>query len=214
MSQNNKEFTVATYTMDEWAQIKTKAAESLMLPVGNEIEYSISFIALLLQAQNERWFDVNSVSDEVRCLAGLSSCTVTKDAEPLFKNEFRGQDFWHKHFFDARFIPKNISNELKRDSAEFKLWINKEFESLPEDEALRINWLIHQYSIGALEYRAGIHESVSRPTDKKRITGEWIIYKPYQGKLYFLDIAFHNQGSELYRTLKAHCEAEYPFLFH
>jgi hypothetical protein len=213
MSQSNQKFAVASYTLDEWAQIKQKAAESLMLPVSIEIEYSISFIALLLHAQSERLFNVHCVSDEVKYLAGLSTSTATKAAELLVKGKFKDQCFWHKHFFDARFIVKNISNELKRDNSEFNLWVEKEFESLPENEELRINWLIRQYSIGAFEYRAGIHENISEPSDKKRVTGEWIIYKPFQGKLYFLDVALHSQGRELYSNIKAHCAAEFPYLF-
>lgn len=48
---------------------------------------------------------------------------------------------------------------------------------------------------------------------RKYHTGQWIIYKKYKGKIYFIDIADHGDDNKVQETIETKIKVEYPFLF-
>jgi hypothetical protein len=149
-----------------------------------------------------------SVTDVIQELEGVGrgcSPKVGQFKHPPLKG------FWKAHFFDARFIPRNLIN-----------YLGLEFENSPKFNALctrvvaeeeksssKVGWqgrLVHEMTIGAFEERAS----------KGGLTGEWIVFSKHNGQNYYLCISRHTNGEgdqHLYDFLYTLCQHEFPFLF-
>jgi hypothetical protein len=162
----------------------------------------------LYHAYLNRLFSIYGVLDEIRFLEGLNRKTMTKEA-----SQFRCPPlnrFWHKHFFDARFVSKNLINYLKSNTGKTK--IEDLFRRFKEEgseylEEREIGILAHELRFIAFQER----------TNKNASTGEWLIFSKHEGSNYYLCIAAHTNTSEgdrqLYQFLKMSCREEFPFLF-
>ena len=113
------------------------------------------------------------------------------------------------HFFDARFIARNLINHGRLE-LEHSPKFNSLYSRIVEKEEKtpsKIGWhglLAHEMTIGAYEAK------------KNKRTGEWLIFAKHNNLNYYLGIFKHSkpkqEDQEIYDFLKALCEREYPFL--
>ncbi|WP_233863016.1 hypothetical protein [Paraburkholderia adhaesiva] len=191
-------------TPEKVAAIK---AEALMgRPYANRVSLALAFRLLSMA---DRHFDPFGVLHELDQLEGNGDYTLTKAALPFTKAPLSG--FWHKHFFSAHHLVRNINLRWNVRGGG-----NKAFDQLIDEVAREhgnhpARWqavLAHRLTFGAYKERAS----------ERRLTGDWIIYAVHEGTNYCLDLATHEEakayGDErLYEKLQAGSAAEFPFLF-
>jgi hypothetical protein len=106
---------------------------------------------------------------------------------------------WHKHFFSAHFVPNNIllgfgTNGLRKLVNEAK------------------SPVITQEMITELAWRIAEEPFKEREAAKK-LTGEWIIYLPHDGKKYYLCCSTHEaEDQSIYDRIMEHCVRDFPAL--
>lgn len=168
-------------------------------------------IAQLSAVSKHRSFNSFSVTDVLQRLEGVgcrNSCI--KDEEPFKHLPLQG--LWKAHFFDARFLFRNLINHWGlefEDSLKFNaLW--SQVSADEERDRSPFSWqgrLAHELTFGGFEARA----------ERKKLTGEWIIFAKFNGLNYYLGIAAHSTSKErdeaIYALLKAYCTSDFPFLF-
>jgi hypothetical protein len=148
-----------------------------------------------------------SVTDVIQELEGVGrGCKPRVDQ---FKHPpLKG--IWKAHFFDARFLAKNIINhwglEYKNSPKLTSLYnrVIAEEDGSPTEQGWQ-GRLAHEMTIGAYEERSR----------SNRRTGEWIIFSKHNGKNYYLFISRHTSKEEdqaVYDFFKSLCEHEFPFL--
>jgi hypothetical protein len=136
--------------------------------------------------------------DEVKYLEGLKHKTNTIKPNEFKRGLLKG--YMKKHFMDASFIAKNISNHFSvhfGGNDKFDKIINdaiKESSSNVVDDIF-VNRLSYKMTIGAYEERAGLY----------KLTGEWIVYKQYNGKNYYLTLGSHKETDDI--IYKRICDA-------
>jgi hypothetical protein len=157
------------------------------------------------------WFDERAVVDEIVHLENGTTPTKTKPAEPLW-GALNG--FWHKHFFEARFLAKNLQEETAKS---FELLWHRDFlpavESHPEltnDKNIgRLTGLIAQKLVhGAFLHRAGSSAKGGRP----RLTGEWIVCAKQNSRNVYLTLATHDEPQKSVAIRIWQCGWEFPFV--
>lgn len=161
--------------------------------------YSNLFLIDLYVAQHYG-INIFAIVDEIKYLESLRGSIGTKP-ESQFKHEPL-KKFFHKHFFSAHFIPKNIQNNWPK--AKLEAVIKKIFskEKVITDKMIRE--LVCEI----------ITPSIPERAQSKKLTGEWIIYGKHDYKNYYLGLGEHSQSDlVLFNRLKHHCEPQFPFLF-
>lgn len=117
---------------------------------------------------------------------------------------------WKAHFFDARFLVKNIVNHWGleyENSPKFTSLYNRVIVA-ENERPTEHGWqgrLAHEMTVGAYEERSR----------ENRRTGEWIIFSKHNGKNYYLFISSHTSKEEdqdVHRFFEVLCEHEFPFL--
>lgn len=167
-------------------------------------------VAQLSSVSKHRTFNSFSVTDVIQKLEGVGRNGCEK-REDIFKYlPLKG--FWKAHFFDARFLTKNLVNHWgleREDSPKFDALCSRvaaEEEKNPSPHGWQ-GRLAHELTICGYEKKAM----------RKKLTGEWIIFSKHEGKNYYLCIAKHSTSKEddekIYAGIKKLCEPEYPFLF-
>ena len=128
----------------------------------------------------------------------------TKAAKP-----FRGtalQPLWHKHFSAPRHMLKNVGIHWAVDKRETTALDCLIAGIANEGSDHWVDQLCYQFVIGGYQERV----------EKRRLTGDWIIFAKHNGCNYYLDIATHFEGDDdqtLMRKIRYGSEAEFPFLF-
>ncbi|WP_447892978.1 hypothetical protein [Pseudomonas marginalis] len=198
-----KIFVKVSFDKDQLVKIKAEAVR------GRDCSdrISLALACRLLDSSNPK-FSPFHVLDEIDYLEGIKPSSKTKCEEqfkklPLFP-------FWHKHFFSARHLVKNLSirwgmaNGGNRD-------LDKLFDEVAkqhgDDPDAWPSYLVKQLVIGGFEERAA-----------RGLTGDWLIYAKYENRNYYLDLATHEEGvgekaNALFKKLRNGCQAEFPFLF-
>jgi hypothetical protein len=158
-----------------------------------------------------REFDQRTIIDEIAHLENPSLPTSTGPHEPM-SGMLNG--FWHKHFFEARFLRKNLCRELEKNSNTF--WHRDFLPAWQSDLALqdetdvgRLTGLIAQTMVhGAFLNRLGSRS----PQAKSRVTGEWIIFGKNGGRNVYLTLAVHEEPAAAIATRIWQCGQEFPFI--
>ncbi len=162
----------------------------------------------LYHAYINRTFSIYGVLDEIRALEGLNLNTRTKEASQFSRPPL--DRFWHKHFFDARFVSKNLINYLQSNAGKSK--IEDLFQRFKEEGSE----YLEEKEIGILAHELTFVAFQERLTQNKG-TGEWLIFSKHEGSNYYLCIAKHTNTSEgdmqLYQFIKSNCGEEFSFLF-
>lgn len=178
---------------------------------GVDIErVSLLLLIQLTSALKQRVFNTYSVTDAIRYLEGLFKSRLVKPPKLFTYPPLN--IFWKIHFSDARFIPRNLRNELgnslkNSDTLEPFCDGNVDQEKSEHSTSLGAGSLEHAVTISAYKARA----------DRSAMTGEWLIFGKYEEKNYYLAISKHSRtregDMEIYETIKGCCENEFPFLF-
>lgn len=166
---------------------------------------SIALTIRIANAASER-LDIFAVLDELDYLEGIKKSSRTKDAKKFRKPPLQG--LWHKHFFSARHLIKNVGIRWNLGQGG-----NKDLSEMIENVAgehgdnpdVWPNVLTHRLVVEGFEQRAG-----------RGLTGDWIVYGMHQGQNFYLDLATHEEGlqpARLLQKLRNGCYAEFPFIF-
>lgn len=176
-------------------------AEALRLDHYARGRFSWLFVHELLVLGRTRKVNPFQIMSEIRLLEGHDGREGTKPESPFKQKPLSG--LWHKHYFTARFLPKNILNHVKSgqlDAAIEKVLSADEDSSNIEKVAGRI---AHEVVIGSYEQRVS----------ERKLTGEWIVYAKHLGSNYYLCLANHQDGdSAVYDKIRAACWEQFPFL--
>ncbi len=105
------------------------------------------------------------VVEEIKTLEGAPIRSHTKPVSQFKNKPLKG--LWHKHFFSARFVAHNISNQLI--GGRLKALVEEIFDPVKSTvvTADMINELTHRATVRAFESR----------DSQAKLTGEWIVYK-------------------------------------
>ncbi len=175
----------------------------------------ISRVSWLLSVQlycalKHRSFNIFSVTDVIQQIEGRRPSRLAKGPEEFKHPPLKG--LWKAHFFDPRFMVRNLINEwglIYESSQKFKDLCEraaKEEEAEPSKVGSQ-GRLAHAVVVEGYESRAS----------KKKLTGEWIIFGKHEGKNYYLCIATHSstrkEDEEIYNAVQHLCSDEFPFLF-
>jgi hypothetical protein len=110
---------------------------------------------------------------------------------------------WHKHYFSAHFVPKNILLGLGNNGIE-KLVdqvINK--AKAPAVTAEMVSELVNRVT----------HEPLEARDAAKKLTGEWLVYLRRLGQNFYLCCNTHNAGDQfVYDRIMEHCVRDFPDL--
>ncbi|MGB4188683.1 MAG: hypothetical protein WBJ58_01815 [Syntrophales bacterium] len=148
-------------------------------------------------------FGVNphDVLREIKYLECGNSNTQTKPAAPFLHKPLKG--LWHKHFFTARCVPRNISDAFKNGGL---------MNLIREVFAPHKSPTVKEEMIAEFSYRL-VDEPLEDRAQKNRLTWEWIVYAKHNQENYYLCISTHSAGDQMIldRIMK-YCSAEFPFL--
>lgn len=167
-------------------------------------------VAQLASISKNRIFNSFSVTDVIQRLEGIGRNGCVKYEEPFKHLPLKG--FWKGHFFDARFLMKNLVNHWGLEFEESTKFDELCIRVVAEEEKSpsTYGWqgrLAHEFTMCGYEKRAS----------KRKLTGEWIIFAKYENKNYYLCLSKHSTSREedekIYALIKVYCVHEFPFLF-
>lgn len=158
-----------------------------------------------LQEMLDSGRDVDAVTKEINYLEGLINETKTKKEAQFNKGKLRG--FWHKHYFlgTIKQIAINTSNHIQASD---------NFQKINEEALISSNSLN--------DYANNLAKNILKSTLKVKkenssLTGDWIIYIPYDNLNYYLMLSEHSFRGEntdhLYDKLITECQEQFPFIF-
>lgn len=154
------------------------------------------------------------ILDEVLYLEGMAKPTLTKDATTFKRPPLAG--FWHKHYFSARHMPTNMLVRWGMEQTKQSEAIgNKDLDRLMQDFLDRYEGQLGEVWLGEFAEKVSVGAYQER-AQARRLTGDWIVFKFYEGQRYYLDVVPHSasQDSEgLFNSLKQNTGIEFPFLF-
>lgn len=118
------------------------------------------------------------------------------EERPFRRSPLRG--LWHAHFFQAAFVPKNLSNEFQR--REEPGIIDAVLENATELDEMTVKRLAHETTVGAFERRAA----------RNALTGEWIVYAQDGDDRLYLSLARHEEGDQvIFDRMMSRCEGRF-----
>ncbi len=174
----------------------------------------------LFLGYNQRRLHLHRVICELDYLEGLILRTSTVKPK-MFKNPSSPLlGFWKKHFFQPENILGNMSahwgldyykGDHCKENRKLNDLVERELESSYGED-------LSQEKIGKLAYKMVLGGFNSRQ-EKKKLTGDWIVYKPDNGMNYYLGLFPHKKQDEnhydqqVYEFVEKICKNEYPFLF-
>jgi hypothetical protein len=110
---------------------------------------------------------------------------------------------WHKHYFSAHFIAKNLQMGLGKKG------LGKIIRETLDPAKSPV---ITREMIGELSRRV-TREPLEERNQAKKLTGEWVIYLPHEGKNYYLCCTTHGTGDQLiHDRIVQHCPRDFPDL--
>lgn len=166
--------------------------------------------AQLAFARKSKLFSSFAVTDVIQRLEGRGRGTSVKPPQQFKHNPLKG--FWKVHFFDARFIFRNLINEwgLEYETSSKFYELCKKVTDEEDESPSPFGWqgrLAHKFVIEGFEERARRH----------RITGEWLIFAESASEKYYLCIATHSDKKEddkkIHDLIISTCGNEFPYLF-
>jgi hypothetical protein len=167
---------------------------------------------LLSRMSELLWFDIYVLD----CEFGISPHDILKSVENLESGEphsgikpatpFKNpplKGLWHKHYFSAPFLVKNISLGLGKNG------LTKLVDEIMDPKKSDV---ITPEMIDELAHRM-VHEPVENRDAQGKMTGEWLIFAKYNGKNYYLCLNTHDAGDQLiFDRIHDHCLKEFPDL--
>lgn len=166
---------------------------------------STVFLAQAYSFEINRVFNTFHLTQPIMALEGLSSSDTTPQEDQFLHPPLAG--LYKKHFYSDYFIPKNLSNFI-RSKAGCRFFNQVYDEAILTSESEYIDEAFIRY----LSHRV-VFDPIKMKQASKSFTGEWIVFNKYEGKHYYLAIAFHNEtNDEIYRRVALASEFDdFPF---
>ena len=163
--------------------------------------YSWLFVMKLFLHAEVNGIDPSMILAELEALEGDTPTVGTKRATEFTKEPLKG--LWHKHYFSAHFVGKNLANHHARGRLGKLVEQVMDPIKYPVVTVELIDKLTHEIFTGALEKREA----------QDKLTGEWIVFGKHEGQNYYLCIATHDTGDQIiYAQVKSACFRQFPFL--
>ena len=163
--------------------------------------YSSSLVTEFDVLVETRSANVFQIFEEIAALEGspiARGASHTKRAMPFNGSWLNG--LWHKHYPQARFIPKNVMNYWRKPGR---------FQSLVQKAANEAQ--TQGQFIKRLYYDVVMGGYLGR-SDNAELTGEWVVFAKQDGINYYLTLGAHQEDDEvIWRRCKM-CETEFPEL--
>lgn len=189
-------------------------------PYADRVSFAM---AVRISGMPARGLDSFAVFDELDFLEGRRSVSCSVAATqfkhpPLFP-------FWHKHFWSARHIARNLIVRWGLDrggNRDLDKLIDSVASEFGDDPEVWPGMLADKLVMGGFHERARSGQAATVreiPFGRRRgygLTGDWIIYGKHSGKNYYLDMASHTEGEApgaLMSKLRHGSAAEFPFCF-
>lgn len=175
-------------------------AESVGLASAAPGRYSALLTFQLMAYSAAFGLDPFWVVGEIRRLETGEASTLTKPPTPFNPKGSLG-GLWHKHFTSS--LPSMIAANILAARPE-QVLKQLVVESLADDAtAEALDRFVHRVVVDGYEKRAGAAE----------LTGEWLVYLPWEGSNLYLCMATHVGGNdEVLGYLRGACVAEFPSL--
>ncbi len=186
-------------------QVTPKVLDDFGLLIGiDDIipgRYSRAFLADLYCHEKIYGICPEEVLDAIKEEESGTIIQGIKKSTKFRKKPLKG--LWHKHYYSARFIGHNLSNEMANGKLEkivndvFNPHMGKPAtKEMFEDMAKRI-------VMGSLDERR----------DNEKMTGEWMVFAKHQDDNYYLCMATHDNGDDAIRNkIDLICLKEFIFL--
>lgn len=149
-----------------------------------------------------------SITEEILAMEGFDRRPRGTQRPEKFKHEaLRG--LRKKHWFTARFIPKNVLNVLNNGGLDKVIWDALDPSNAPPDEthegyARRLSLLIGRLSVEV---------PIQHRQRARKLSGEWIVFAPHATGNHYLSVSTHTEGDSVIREkIIRHCAPEFPFL--
>lgn len=146
------------------------------------------------------------VLEELKALEGQpSTAPNTKPSAQFTQEPLNG--LWHKHFFSALFLGRNIANHMSPKKLGETIARVLDPTKSPVVTKEMIHELAHEVTEGALRDRES----------QNKLTGEWIIFAKHDGQNYYLTIAKHPTGRAvgdqvIFDEIRSIAYKQFPFL--
>lgn len=173
-----------------------------------DAEFSDFFLHQLESILREGRINTSTIVNQIKHLIDQSQPSNIKLPTQFRKPPLKG--FMHSHYFDGglSMFARNLLNQInvRPEGKEtcFQIAHREAAQRSDGDPLLYSQYLAHSM----------VHGSYKLRCSNKRMTGEWIIYKHYEGKNYFLMLANHKDGDEnIFNLMNEKCYSQFPFLF-
>lgn len=186
---NGHRFSLPRENFDRWRRLFVQDAE------------------LLTRISELFWFDTYCLNEffgihprdillSVKELELPGSVSRTKPAQPLNGASLKG--LWHKHYFAAKFLARNIQLGLGRNGMRKLILEEIPIGEIPTEEM-----------VSRLAKRV-VDEPISSRSAASKMTGEWIIFLPHHGKNYYLCLGLHGTDPHIADRIREHCTRDFP----
>lgn len=137
-------------------------------------------------------FDISNIVQQIRHLESINTTSSTKEATQFDREPLKG--LWHKHFFDAHYILKNIGSEFG---------LNKNGNKKLDILLSNFNFSKFDMTMNKDIINEMIHLGFFERAQNRNLTGEWIIFAKNESCNYYLTLARHEEKDiEIYNRLK------------
>jgi hypothetical protein len=145
--------------------------------------------------------DPDMIVQEVKALESGKPSLGTKPASEFNREPLKG--LWHKHYFSAHFIGRNMSNYLSGGKLH-------QFLSEVLDPGKSPN--VTREMIAEIAHRV-VEEPLDVRANTEKLTGEWIVFAKHGGQNYYLCLAKHDTGDQaIYDQIDLVAFKQFPFL--
>jgi hypothetical protein len=189
--------------------------KALLRVVGTGFEQRLSSLLL----EQLRW---GIMTDQVHAQAVMAEILFLEGAGPhcgtvpekQFTNEaLRG--YWKKHWHQSSFIAQNVSSHFGLNSDKKSKKLEQVYRSLIKD-------IPNPFALGTpekFELSRQIANKILRNSYEMKannglLTGEWLVFRKYGGKRYYLSLALHAENEQdIASRIQRNCRPQFPFLF-
>jgi len=159
------------------------------------------FVLTLKLHEDTQGTDPFAIVEEIKSLEGKGQAPGTKPPTVFKREPLKG--LWHKHFFSAQFLPKNLLLQLAGGRLRAKVEDIGDPKKYPVVTKDMIDELAQEIVEGTYESRA----------NEGKLTGEWILFSKHAGQNYYLCIANHGSGDqEIFDMISTIGYRQFPFL--
>jgi len=175
--------------------------QSFFDPTLDISRFSDLFLIQLFLHYKHRIWCVQSIMDEIYFLEGRRKYSMTKSVAVFKKKPLKGLSY--KHFKNPHFISRNLMNYLSKERMR-KIFEDAKNEAGTEFVDENFSSIIsHKMTIDAYE----------EITKMKKLTGEWIVFFPYNEKNYYLTLAEHKEcDHSIFQRIESRCFQQFTFI--